>query len=144
MNRTAIDKEVYPLLASFFAEVNAYSTNRRSLVDLCELNSGLHEGNVNPEDIEEMKSRNSLDQTMVMMDMRRLSRAKILEKYYTLLLVLDPDKHSYLIAQLYMLYECIEEATYDMEVVGDIGRTIRGIIDEIPRSKKRQKGFGIP
>jgi hypothetical protein len=76
-----------------------------------------------------------MDQTMVMMDMRRLSRAKILEKYYTLLLVLDPDKHSYLIAQLDMLYQCFSSATYDMEVVGDIGRVIREIIDEIPRLK---------
>ncbi len=135
MNRTAIDKEVYPLLASFLAEVHALSTNRRALVDVCELNNDIQEGQVSTEDIEEMKSRNSLDQTMVRMDMKRLSRAKILEKYYTLLLVLDPDKHSYLIAQLDMLYQCFSSATYDMEVVSDIGKVIREIIDEIPRSK---------
>lgn len=135
MNQTAIEKEVYPLLASFLAEVHAFSTNRKALVDVCELNADLQAGNVIPEDNQNIKSRNSIDQTMVMMDMRRLSRAKILEKYYTLLLVLDPDKHSFLIAQLDMLYESVAEATWNIEVFGDIGRVIRDLIDEIQRLK---------
>lgn len=144
MNRTAIDKEVYPLLASFLAEVHAFSTNRKALVDVCELNNDILEGQVNSEDIESLKSRNAMDQAMVLMDMKRLSRAKILEKYYTLLLVLDPDKTSYLIAQLDMLYECVGEATFNIEVIGDIGRNIRGLIDEIKGCSQWQQGISTP
>ena len=135
MNRTTIDKEVYPLLSTFLAEVHAFSSNRKALSEICKLESDIQKGNDNPEEFQNLMFRNASDQTLVLMDMKDLSRAKILEKYYTLLLTLDPDKHGYLIAQLDMLYDCFSSATYDMEVVGDIGRTIREVINEIPRSQ---------
>ncbi len=135
MNRTPIDKEIYPLLASFLAEVHAYSTNRKEIMDL-------HYMKYDPDSDEEYRGNSpyltltyDLEQSLVMMDMKRLSRTKILEKYYTLILVLDPAKHSYLIEHLKQLYVCISKAMYDEDVKVEVDWVIENIIDDISRLK---------
>ena len=137
MNRTAIDKEVYPLLASFLAEVHAYSTNCQEILDLHDMKYGIDKGEKFSENSPWLTNRYDLEQSLVMMDMSRLSRTKILEKYYTLLLVLDPAKHSYLIEHLKQLYECIAHARYeeDDNDNADVQWVIENIINEIPRLK---------
>lgn len=135
MNGNSIDREVYLLLSSFLAEVEAFSTNRTAYVELTNPGTDIQEERGVTEDYENLNQRNDSDRQMVLMDMRDLSRAKILKKYYRLLLILDHVKHEKLIDQLDLLYECFRYATYDIELVDDIGRYIREVVDGIKLNK---------
>ena len=131
MNRNSIDKEVYLLLSSFLAEVHAFSTNRSTYVELTNLGSDIKAEKNILEEYENLVERNASDREMILMDMRDLSRAKILKKYYRLLLILDHVKHANIIRQLDFLFECFSSAIYDIQLVPDIGCLIRDLIDDI-------------
>ncbi len=141
MNRTSIDMEVFPLLSSFLAEVHAFSTNRKALCELTEFKSDIKTVRDNVEEYENLTERNELDLKLLQMDMRDLSRAKILEKYYNLLLMLDEVRDGYLIKHLDILYECISSAVWDMEILNDIGTVIRDLIDEIKLNRPEPPFF---
>ena len=131
MNRNSFDREVYLLLSSFLAEVQAYSTNRTAYVELANNGTDIEAVKDAPNGCENLKERNESDRMMVLMDMRDLSRAKILKKYYRLLLILDHVTHAQIIRRLEFLYECFCYATYDIELVPDIGSFIRDLVNDI-------------
>ncbi|GAP70188.1 hypothetical protein BA6E_1242 [Bacteroidales bacterium 6E] len=135
MNGNSIDREVYLLLTSFLAEVEAVSTNRTAYVELTNPGTDIQEERGVTDEYENLNQRNESDRQSVLLDMRDITRAKILKKYYRLLLLLDHVTHRKLIDQLDLLYECFCAATYDIELIPDIGCFVRDVIDGIKTNK---------
>ena len=131
MNRNSFDREVYLLLSSFLAEVEAFSTNRSNCVDLINPEPDIQDEKEVPNENENLNQPGKPDRHVVLLDVRDLSKARILKKYYRLLLLLDHVKHAKIISQLDFLYECFTHATYDIELVPDVGCFIRDLVDEI-------------
>ena len=131
MNRNSFDREVYLLLSSFLAEVEAFSSNRSTCVDLINPEPDIQDEKEVPNENENLNQPGKPDRHVVLLDVRDLSKARILKKYYRLLLLLDHVKHAHIISQLDFLYECFTHATYDIELVPDVGCFIRDLVDEI-------------
>ena len=139
MNSETIKTEGYTLIPSFLAEVEAFVTNRNELVNLINFRSEILANMDSLEEAQNLLDRNKMDRDLVMLDMKEISRAKILEKYYTLLLLLDPAKYGLVIDNLNLLYECFSSAVYEGKIVDDIGKISKDIIKEL----KLEQGGGF-
>lgn len=131
MNRNSIDREVYLLLSSFLAELEAFCTNRTSYVEIINLGTDNQVEKDVIDEIENSDKPNESERQPVLMDMRDFSRPKILKKYYRLLLILDHVKHEKIIRHLDFLYQCFCSASCDIELVPDIGAYIRDLVNGI-------------
>lgn len=131
MNRKSNDREVYLLLTSFLAELEAFCTNRTAYVELINHGTEIQFVKDLPDENENADQPDESERQTVLMDMRDFSRPKILKKYYRLLLILDHVKHGKIIEHLDFLYMCFCSARCDIELVPDIGAYIRDLVNGI-------------
>lgn len=131
MNRNSIDREVYLLLSSFLAELEAFCTNRSAHVELINHGTDIQIVKDVIDENENSDLPGESERQPVLMDMRDFSRPKILKKYYRLLLILDHVKHGNIIKHLDFLYQCFCSASCDIELVPDIGAYIRDLVNGI-------------